>query len=223
MRGMERRKDIMCRLRQKGNVSVADLAEQHGVSKMTVHRDLALLEERGLLRRIHGGAVSASPKTAHQGRSPGQGRGECLICYRPATQHLIYRITLRNGEQREACCPHCGVSAHLAMGDQISMALTADYLSGQMHTAHSSVFLFGSAATPCCRPSILTFSDEENARRFQAGFGGKLGGLEDVIGYLQEEVAFNRGRSHCPACAAASDRDAGQGADRSIVEGRTSA
>lgn len=82
------------------------------------------------------------------------------------------------------------------------MALTADYLSGQLHTVHSSIFLFGSAAAPCCRPSILTFADEENARRFQAGFGGELGRLEDAIRYLQDELTLNPDGSSCPTCAA---------------------
>jgi hypothetical protein len=209
MRGTDRRKEILRRLEEEGSLSVGTLAEDYGISKMTAHRDLVLLEERGVLRRIHGGAVSIGRGSGGAGRDLAeQGRGECLICYRPATQHLIYRITLRDGQQREACCPHCGVSAHLALGDQITMALTADYLSGQMHTAHSSVFLYGSAAVPCCRPSILAFADDGNARRFQAGFGGTLGRLEDAINFLQDEMTFNPDGSSCPTCAAvASARD----------------
>ncbi|MBN9197133.1 MAG: DeoR/GlpR transcriptional regulator [Microbacterium ginsengisoli] len=41
-----------------GRVSVIDLAERFQVTTETVRRDLAVLEDAGLLRRVHGGAVS---------------------------------------------------------------------------------------------------------------------------------------------------------------------
>ncbi|MBK0297087.1 DeoR family transcriptional regulator, partial [Bacillus sp. S34] len=34
-----------------------DFAEREGISAMTVRRDLAELADRGLVRRVHGGAV----------------------------------------------------------------------------------------------------------------------------------------------------------------------
>ncbi len=55
----ERRQHILVLLEQKGAVTVAELCERFGVSEMTVRRDLAALERRGLLRRVHGGAVNA--------------------------------------------------------------------------------------------------------------------------------------------------------------------
>lgn len=48
---------------QRGDVSVADLSEITGVSEMTVRRDLEALEREGLLRRVHGGATSAVPRS----------------------------------------------------------------------------------------------------------------------------------------------------------------
>ncbi|MBB6395081.1 DeoR/GlpR family transcriptional regulator of sugar metabolism [Actinomadura coerulea] len=39
-------------------MSVADLADETGASEMTIRRDLDLLAERGVLRRVRGGAVS---------------------------------------------------------------------------------------------------------------------------------------------------------------------
>ncbi len=41
-----------------GRVRVTDLSERMGVSEMTVRRDLEELEERGMVTRVHGGAVS---------------------------------------------------------------------------------------------------------------------------------------------------------------------
>lgn len=43
-----------------GRVAVADLAREFDVTTETIRRDLAQLETRGVLRRVHGGAVVAS-------------------------------------------------------------------------------------------------------------------------------------------------------------------
>lgn len=53
----ERHQTILSLLENKGSVSVTDLVTQFEVSEMTIRRDLDVLEKRGLLRRVHGGAV----------------------------------------------------------------------------------------------------------------------------------------------------------------------
>jgi DeoR/GlpR family transcriptional regulator of sugar metabolism len=55
----ERRRAILDLLDTKGTVSVAELGSRFDVSEMTVRRDLDDLDNRGLLQRVHGGAVSA--------------------------------------------------------------------------------------------------------------------------------------------------------------------
>lgn len=55
----DRRQAIFDQLEQAGRVTVANLASHFGVSEMTIRRDLEALERRGLIRRVHGGAVSA--------------------------------------------------------------------------------------------------------------------------------------------------------------------
>ena len=45
-------------LRERGQVSVAELSQQLSVSEMTTRRDLEVLEQEGLARRYHGGAVT---------------------------------------------------------------------------------------------------------------------------------------------------------------------
>jgi len=52
---------ILRELRQAGAISVEQLCALLDVSVATVRRDLQELEERGLLRRTHGGAVSIEP------------------------------------------------------------------------------------------------------------------------------------------------------------------
>ncbi|MBA3710588.1 MAG: DeoR/GlpR transcriptional regulator, partial [Planctomycetes bacterium] len=52
-----RHQRILDLLASTGYESVEELSKSLGVSTMTVRRDLDLLEERGQIRRIHGGAV----------------------------------------------------------------------------------------------------------------------------------------------------------------------
>lgn len=50
---------ILDQIEQKGSVNVLDLAEGLNVSDMTIRRDFRELENSGLIRRFHGGAVSS--------------------------------------------------------------------------------------------------------------------------------------------------------------------
>jgi DeoR/GlpR family transcriptional regulator of sugar metabolism len=63
MRAEERLESILTAVGSHTSVSVSDLAQRLRVTAMTVRRDLDVLERKGLLRRVRGGAVSA------QGRS----------------------------------------------------------------------------------------------------------------------------------------------------------
>jgi DeoR/GlpR family transcriptional regulator of sugar metabolism len=56
-----RRAQILERIQREGGVSVAELARDHAVSAVTVHRDLEELAREGLVERVHGGARSLAP------------------------------------------------------------------------------------------------------------------------------------------------------------------
>jgi DeoR family transcriptional regulator, fructose operon transcriptional repressor len=58
MHAEDRRQLIAEELRRKGRVSVSRLAAAYDVTSETVRRDLVELEQRGVLRRIHGGALA---------------------------------------------------------------------------------------------------------------------------------------------------------------------
>jgi DeoR/GlpR family transcriptional regulator of sugar metabolism len=58
MLARQRQAIIMERVREDGAVRVADLVRELGVSDMTVRRDLEVLDERGLLEKVHGGATA---------------------------------------------------------------------------------------------------------------------------------------------------------------------
>ena len=53
-----RQLNILNLVREQGEIRSEDIAKRYSISMMTVRRDLQLLEERKLLRRTHGGAVS---------------------------------------------------------------------------------------------------------------------------------------------------------------------
>lgn len=56
----ERYNRIAALVASEGRVSVAQLSDRFNITKETVRRDLALLENDGILRRVHGGAVPAN-------------------------------------------------------------------------------------------------------------------------------------------------------------------
>lgn len=56
----ERHARLLALLERDGIIRVADLVADLGVTPVTVRRDIAQLEEEGLLRRVHGGAVAAA-------------------------------------------------------------------------------------------------------------------------------------------------------------------
>lgn len=58
MLASKRHEIILGLLRADGAVTVSHLVEEFGVSLETVRRDLLMLEKAGMLRRVHGGAVS---------------------------------------------------------------------------------------------------------------------------------------------------------------------
>jgi DeoR family fructose operon transcriptional repressor len=55
----ERRQAMADLITQRGRLSVTELAEAYDVTTETVRRDLSALEQAGLVRRVHGGAVPA--------------------------------------------------------------------------------------------------------------------------------------------------------------------
>src|SRR4030095_4958037 len=66
------------RIQRDGGVSVAELAKDHAVSQVTVHRDLEQLAREGLVERGHGGAraLRGWRWPGGSGRPGGEGLGE---------------------------------------------------------------------------------------------------------------------------------------------------
>jgi len=60
----QRKQQILGILKREGQVIAKDVAEAMEVSEDTIRRDLRELAQEGLLRRVHGGALPASPAMA---------------------------------------------------------------------------------------------------------------------------------------------------------------
>ena len=59
-----RKQQILSLLKQKGQVVAKEVSQAMGVSEDTIRRDLRELAQEGLLQRVHGGALPASPAVA---------------------------------------------------------------------------------------------------------------------------------------------------------------
>ncbi|MGH9134757.1 MAG: DeoR/GlpR family DNA-binding transcription regulator [Ilumatobacteraceae bacterium] len=67
MLARQRQARIVDEVRKRGGVRVSDLTTLFDVSDMTVRRDLEELDRRGLLHKVHGGAVVASNSAEEPG------------------------------------------------------------------------------------------------------------------------------------------------------------
>ena len=67
MLAWQRQARIVDEVRRRGGVRVSDLTTLLDVSDMTVRRDLEELDRRGLLQKVHGGAVPASNSAVEPG------------------------------------------------------------------------------------------------------------------------------------------------------------
>ena len=70
----ERQRLIVSLAHEHDRVAVAELAGRFGVTTETIRRDLELLDERGLLQRVHGGALPARRGSSHPSSASWSGR-----------------------------------------------------------------------------------------------------------------------------------------------------
>ena len=60
----ERHKYILDNLNKYGFVRITDVANELGVTKVTIRKDVKILEGKGLLYKVHGSARPANPHVA---------------------------------------------------------------------------------------------------------------------------------------------------------------
>jgi DeoR/GlpR family transcriptional regulator of sugar metabolism len=76
----QRKQHILGKLRRDGQIVATSLSAELGLSEDTIRRDLRALAAQGLLQRVHGGALPASPALADfAARSSLEGTGKLAI------------------------------------------------------------------------------------------------------------------------------------------------
>jgi len=180
-----RQRHIIELLDARQSLSIRELAEELGVSAMTIHRDLNILADGGRLVKTRGGAALPSRAT---GRDVAP--GSCAMCNRPVPERTA--VILRSDERGRmaACCPHCGL-ALLEHDASPGLMLVTDFLYHQMVSANEASYLVGSEVTSCCTPEILAFVNREDAERFRQGFGGKVMGLSEMRHALRDGMSVS--------------------------------
>lgn len=163
----ERQGLILELLRNQGSVTIHDLQSQLGIPAATAYRDAKILIESGYATRQHGRLM------LREEPEQSAGFGVCIMCNQRVDQRLAFSLQLTGGQQASACCSHCGLM-FLRNNPHVKSALAADYLYGRMVNVRQAKFLVGSQIKLCCDPSILCFSNQDDAARFQAGFGGRV-------------------------------------------------
>lgn len=68
----ERRQHILSRLNTDGRIEVPEVAKAFNTSAETIRKDLIELEKRGLLKRVHGGALPIDTQATALGDNPEQ-------------------------------------------------------------------------------------------------------------------------------------------------------
>ena len=181
----ERQQKILELLRERKTLKIDELVEQFQVSLMTIHRDLRNLAAKGLVTKVHGGVTLPRMLPKNEALS-----NRCALCNNPVPMRTAFIIHGNSGETLHACCSHCGLLL-LSRQEGNVIALTTDFLYGQMASVQEATYLVESTVDACCTPSVLSFTRQEDAQRFQHGFGGQMLNFEQAQKYLQNAMMFD--------------------------------
>ena len=105
------------------------------------------------------------------------------MCSKTISERTVFIVRLENGEQKRACCAHCGLMIQ-SQSKGVLQSLAADYLVGHIISAAQATYILGSDLKICCVPSVLSFGSRQDAEKFKKGFGGTLATMKEAIQYL---------------------------------------
>lgn len=133
----QRRHKIAELVRRAGSVRLADLVEPFGVSEPTLRKDLTALEQDGLLRRTHGGAIAIEtrPITSNETRRAHHIEAKRAIAARCA--ELVEEgqsIYLDSGTTIEVLAEHLDRDAISVLTNSPGAAMAVSERPGISHT-----------------------------------------------------------------------------------------
>ncbi|MEU8876703.1 DeoR/GlpR family DNA-binding transcription regulator [Streptomyces javensis] len=137
-----RQRAILSALQESRQVDVNTLAERFGVSGMTIRRDLAELDQAGLLDRVHGGAV---PR-----RAPAYGsRSSTMMPEKLKIARAVADLVkpgVSVGIDTGTTCT--AVAAELAVRDDLTVITNSLHAAFELRDAKSRVVVLGGLMTP---------------------------------------------------------------------------
>jgi hypothetical protein len=155
---------------------------------------------------------------------------KCGMCARECSVRTITTVNLSDGKSLDYCCPHCAAMA-LGMLDLSQRAVSSislsDYNTRERIDSEKAACVMESDVVPCCAPSVLAFSSDGAAAKFQKAHGGTLCSWRTVAEKLTAakcavcpmsvypptaymvRAGRKRGYGCCPVCALAAALKAG--------------
>jgi hypothetical protein len=117
----------------------------------------------------------------------------CSVCRRLIHPGHEFVLRLSTGEHERTCCPRCGLHFRERASERVVAAWATDFVSGRRIEAERAVYVEGSDVMLCCRPtplrelgvvyerlwdrclpSLIAFARDDEARAFQARYGGRV-------------------------------------------------
>lgn len=149
----ERQAAILRAIELRGAVSATEIAARLGVSTVTIRRDITTLADRGLLRRVHGGAVSIK-RSPRPGPGPRQEPRATIGLVLPSATYY-YASVIRGAE-----------AAAAAKGVRLVLATTSYYPEedrrqlGRLLDLGVDGLLVSTSEAPDLDPSVAAWLEE---------------------------------------------------------------
>jgi DNA-binding Lrp family transcriptional regulator len=184
-----RRKLLIDTLQERGSISVEEIQAMFQVSAPTAYRDIHMLVEEGLARKTIGGIRLERQAASTPVRSP----DHCAACGGTINARTAFLIMLESKENAACCCPHCGMM-YLSQHPAAVSAMATDFLYGTVVPVRQTHFLLQSEVQVCCAPSVLAFRQQEDAAKFQSGFGGEVMAFDHLRTRMLAAMALDAGQ-----------------------------
>ncbi|MFK9094520.1 DeoR family transcriptional regulator [Bacillus salipaludis] len=178
---IERRQQLLKRLKEEGALSIAEISRRLQVSEMTVYRDIKpLLEERVIIKTSGGISLAPISKTSVN---------TCNYCLKELNSRHPVQIITNDLNVEQLCCPHCGLLRYKDIEKDVSQIICRDFLQNSTISAKMAYYLMDTDFNlNCCQPQVLTFESLKQAEQFQKGFGGVVMRFEEAIDEIQKRM-----------------------------------
>ncbi|MFD2830816.1 DeoR family transcriptional regulator [Corticicoccus populi] len=180
----KRQEKIYNLIEEQKEITIKKLSQRFSVSEMTIHRDLKLLIDEGLVKKIFGGVQLSEASADVQ-------QNQCAFCQKSITVEgkLNYQLILSNNKIENTCCAHCGILRQKQIEDKVVQALCHDFITHTTISPFSAWFVMDTGIhLGCCEPQVLAFGNKDYAEKFVKGFGGVILSFEEVSKRLEGEM-----------------------------------